>query len=184
MVTAPVGDQGAAQLWTGVTRMTTVGFELARGTSRVTVAGALDYAAVPPCRAPLDVATDGRAPIVFDMDQVAPPGAVSVALLGAMRRYVSVRGAVMTLAGVPRPWRSALEQANVWNLYELARDGEQTGDRRTPSKLPTTWIGGQTLVVRPLRTVHGRPGGTGPDPSRGPPARGPGTGDTGGDRAG
>jgi hypothetical protein len=82
VVTAPVGDQGAAQLRTGVTRTTTVGFELVRGTSRVTVAGALDYAAVQPCRAALDVATGGRAPIVFDMDQVLSPGAVSVALLG------------------------------------------------------------------------------------------------------
>jgi hypothetical protein len=90
----------------------------------------------------------------------------------------------MTLTRVPRSWRSALERANVWNLYELARDGEQSGDRRRPSMVPTTWIGGRTLVVRHLRTVHGRPGGTGPDPSRGPPARGPGSGDAGGDGAG
>jgi hypothetical protein len=138
----------------------------------VSVAGALDHAAVQPCRSALKVATDGRLPILFDLAPVSSPGAVSVALLGAMRRYVSVRGAVMMLAGVPWPWRSALEQAKVRDLYELARDPARVGDGRSLSAVPAAWIGGRTLAVRPVHTVHGRPGGTGPDPSRGPPAPG------------
>jgi anti-anti-sigma regulatory factor len=156
-------------MWTGPSRNTTVTLERIAGRSVVSVTGALDYAAVQPCRAALDAATDVRAPIVFDLARVVPPGAVSVALLGAMRRYVGVRGAVMTLTGVPRPWRSALEQANVWCLYECARDRETAG--------------GGALAVGPVRTLDGRPGESGPDPSRGPPDPRSGPGDAGGDGA-
>jgi hypothetical protein len=172
------------RMWVGLSRATTVTFELFAGSSVVSVAGPLDYAAVQPCRAALKVATDGRSPIVFDLFRVAPPGAVSVALLGAMRRYVSVRGAVMTLTGVPGPWRSALERARVWDLYEMASGPELMGERQPLPSGPGDWIGQRTPAIRPLRSLHGRLGGTGPDPSRGPPLRGLGAGCAGGDPAG
>ena len=90
------------------------------GATVIAVAGSLDQAAVQPCRAALDLAIGCGGPIVVDLEQVAPPVAAAVPLLGAMRRYVRKRQTTMVLAAVPMPLIESLEQAGVHRLYELA----------------------------------------------------------------
>jgi hypothetical protein len=123
------GRREAIRAWAAMSGATAVRFQLVRGVAVVTVDGLLDMSAVQPCRAALDVATDCRCPVLVDMEQVAPPVAVSVALLGVMRRYVRARGAAMTLVSLPAPWVRALNRARVRDLYEIAPDSAGTVHR-------------------------------------------------------
>ena len=112
-------DHRASQMWVGASGAITVALEVVRGVSVVTVAGFLDSSAVQPCRAALEVATNWRS-IAVDLGLAQPPSAVSVALLGGMRRYTQARGATITLTAVPGPWLAALTKGRILDLYRVA----------------------------------------------------------------
>jgi hypothetical protein len=92
---------------------TAVRFYAGKERAVVQACGPFDNDAIVPCRAALDVATSTRYPILLDLHAVDPPGHVSIALVGAMRRYARGRGATLTLTCVPRYWVRALEVAGV-----------------------------------------------------------------------
>lgn len=106
-----------SRLWLSLTGHTAVRFYVADDSAVVQASGIFDNGAITPCRAALDAATDTPYPIVLDMRAVASPVRVSVALVGAMRRYAKARGATLTLANVREPWLDALTAAGVAHWY-------------------------------------------------------------------
>lgn len=120
---------GGSELWLSPTGCTAVRFYVADGSAVIQACGRFDSAAITPCRAALDAATDTGCPIVLDLHAVDPPGHVSVALLGAMRRYARVRGATFTLTNVGEYWAMALAAAGVADLYDTDRLGPASMSR-------------------------------------------------------
>lgn len=95
-------------------------FDALTGVCVVTVAGPLGAAALEPLRTAIDAALE-RAPhrVVLDLRATADPEPVTVALLGATRRYLHRRGVELTLAGLPASTRRRLREAHVDALYDV-----------------------------------------------------------------
>ena len=128
-----------------------------RGVAVVDVLGRLDIAVVQPCRAALDAAMTLGRPVVVNLDRATSSGRDSVALLGAMRRYLGRRRAAMIVAAVPVPLLAALERQQVEDLYEIVptvaqgierREGCSLAGRRR-GELEVIPPGGRQLVTAP-----------------------------------
>jgi hypothetical protein len=115
---------GESRLWLSFQGHTAVRFSVVDETAVIQASGPFDNGAITPCRAALDAATNTVFPIVLDLRAVDPPVRVSVALVGAMRRYARVRGARLGLVNVHAPWARALAAAGVAHWY----DGNSTGE--------------------------------------------------------
>jgi anti-anti-sigma regulatory factor len=108
--------------WVSASGGAVVGQRAIGGVVLIQIRGRLDEAALQPCRAALDAALARRAPLVIDLEQLAPPTAVTVALLNLMRRYVAARGGTLTFRTVPEPVLSAFKEAGVQNACRLAEN--------------------------------------------------------------
>jgi hypothetical protein len=95
-------------------------FDPPSGVYVVTVAGALGASALEPLRTAIDAGLE-RNPrrVVLDLHATADPEPVTVALLGATRRYLRRRGVDLTLAALPARTRQSLRDAHVDALYDL-----------------------------------------------------------------
>jgi anti-anti-sigma regulatory factor len=116
-----------SQLWLSLTGHTAIRFYVDDGSAVIQASGAFDNGAITPCRAALDAATNTPHPIVLDLRAVDPPVRVSVALIGAMRRYAKVRGATLSLTNVEPPWMNALAKAGVGHWYDATVREESAG---------------------------------------------------------
>jgi anti-anti-sigma regulatory factor len=114
----------------GPTHIAVVGYRLVDESAVVEVTGVLDAAAIHPSRAALDAAINSGYPVVVDLVSASPPDRVSLALLGAMRRYVRVRGATMTLTNVPGTWLEAMRRTGVIDLFTHPENDHHEGDHR------------------------------------------------------
>ena len=106
-------------VWTNRARSTWVSVDEVNGVCVVCVEGALDGAALEPCRAALDAALhDHPRCVVVDLGHTDTPHRDTIALLGAAKRYLDRRGASMTLAGTSDQLMDALTIAGVSGLYD------------------------------------------------------------------
>jgi len=120
---------GGSEVWLSLSGHTAVRFYVADGSAVIQASGLLDNGAIMPCGAALDAATDTHCPIALDLCALEPPVRVSVALVGAMRRYARVRGATLTVVNVRRCWADALAAAGVGHWCDAGPDGHL----RTPA---------------------------------------------------
>lgn len=104
---------GESQLWLSRSGHTAVRSYVAKERVVIQASGPFDNDAIIPCRTALDAATNTHYPIILDLHAVDPPGRVSIALVGAMRRYARVRGAALTITHVPEHWLDALTTTGV-----------------------------------------------------------------------
>ena len=87
------------------------------GVAVVRATGVLDRGALQPCRAALDAGLHTCGAVVLDLDRARGASVMAVALLGATRRYLRVRGADLILAAAPTGLITALDRAHVLPLY-------------------------------------------------------------------
>jgi hypothetical protein len=114
---------GGSQLWLSRSGHTAVRFYVVNESAVIQASGPFDNDAITPCRAALDAATNTPYPIVLDLHAVDPPGRVSVALVGAIRRYAKVRGPILTLTNMHEPWVDALAAAGVAHWHDANSTG-------------------------------------------------------------
>lgn len=110
-------------LWVAMDGTTVVSLKVVDDVAAVRVFGRLDQAALQPCRAALDLATQGCGTVVVDLQAATPDSVDSLPLLGAMRRFVVGRRASLCLTAVPASLTDWLEHAGVGHLYALPTHG-------------------------------------------------------------